>query len=223
VTTAAVAKWSSQPTRSALSLRTTGTRPCSGARDARFAIAKEASPGSQPKRSVFVQSGSAARVVRGDRFATEAVVRAVQFRPGQGADPAALEQTRGRPARMARRPLRAHAPSARNRARWRALPKRQAMIEPVSPIRSQPPDGPLSLREIGNALGMATDYRHPQALEAPPARDSHRSRRKGLSGERQGNRRRRVHRQTRHRRGHFSTGHATASFHGRTAVNNERR
>ena len=92
---------------------------------------------------------------------------------------------RGIKARVGRRHLRAHATSARGRARWRAIPKTQG--DDRARIRQhevQPPDRSLPApRKIGRSLRMATNHRHPQPPEAPQAPDS---RRGGLKGPRPG-------------------------------------
>src|SRR5664280_2193576 len=72
---------------------------------------------------------------------------------------------------MGWRRLRAHASSASERLRTRALPKTPG--DDRAGIRTyevQPPDRSLPTpRKSRRALGMATNHRHPQPLEAPQA------------------------------------------------------
>ncbi len=93
-----------------------------------------------------------------------------------GADPAGRGQTSRHQARMGRRHLRAHATSARERARRRALPKTQGDDRArVREHEVQPPDRPLPTpRKIRRSLRVATNHRHPQPPEAPQAPDSRR-------------------------------------------------
>jgi transposase len=101
----------------------------------------------------------------------------------RGAGPARRRQARHTPARVDRRTLRLDAHRAGDRLRRRALPKTQGDGRArVRADQTQPPDRQLpATRQIGGALGVATDHRHPQPDEAPQAPNSRRRRLTGPS------------------------------------------
>ena len=117
--------------------------------------------------------GRRPRVARGRRRRRRLLAPRADGQPRRrrhpGADPARRRQAKGRPARLAGRPLRVDAQSAFDRARRAALPK--TLTDGRADVRThqaQPRDEQVSpTRKVGRAHGMAPDHGHSQSDEAP--------------------------------------------------------
>ena len=94
-------------------------------------------------------------------------------RRNRGADPARRRQTQGRPPGLGRRPLRVHAPGARQRPGGELYAKRQGMIEPVfAHTKFNRRMDRFQRRGRSAARSrMAAHHRHPQPAQAPHAPD----------------------------------------------------